>query len=123
MIVREASVTAGRVLASRIVPVTVKLIVSLAVPAAQPFVAVFVLAAVIASRKTQMPGAPGSSSELTVIVAACADAFVPRVSAFPRHQSDPPGRTVAVSGLNSEFLEDDVRRGCDIVSRTSITWK
>jgi hypothetical protein len=37
-----------------------------------PFVAAIVLAAVIASRKTHMPAAPVSASELTVIVAACA---------------------------------------------------
>jgi hypothetical protein len=29
------------------------------------------MAAVMASRRAQMPGAPGSASELTVIVAAC----------------------------------------------------
>jgi len=44
--------------------------VSLPDPAAHPFVAVIVLAAVIASRKAQIRGAPGSASELTVISAA-----------------------------------------------------
>ena len=56
-----------------IVPATLKLIASLPVPAAQPFVVVMVFAAVIASRKAQIPGAPGSASELTTIVAARAE--------------------------------------------------
>jgi hypothetical protein len=55
--------------------------VSLPVPAAQPLVAVIVFAAVIASRKTQMPGAPISASESTVIVAACTVALSINVSA------------------------------------------
>jgi hypothetical protein len=41
----------------------------------QPFVAVIVLAAVIASRKTQMPVAPVSANEFTLIVAAYAVAL------------------------------------------------
>ena len=72
LIVRRLSVTAGNVLSSEIVPVTrgEKLIVSLPLPAAQPFVAVIVFAAVIASRRTQRRGAPVSANESTVIVAA-----------------------------------------------------
>jgi hypothetical protein len=68
--VSRVSVTCGNVLASRIVPVTLNRIVSSPVPAAQPFVAVIVFAAVIASRKAQIPAAPGSASELTTILAA-----------------------------------------------------
>jgi hypothetical protein len=45
-------------------------IVSWPVPAAQPLIAVLLFAAVIASRREQMPAAPGSASELTTIVAA-----------------------------------------------------
>src|SRR5262249_23320011 len=52
---------------------------SLPVPAAQPCVTAFVLAAVIASRRTQTSGAPVSANESTVIGAACAD--VPSASA------------------------------------------
>jgi hypothetical protein len=73
LIVSILSVTFGSVLASVIVPLMLKFIVSLPVPAAQPFIAVIVFAAVIASRNTQMPGAPVSASELTVIAAAPAD--------------------------------------------------
>ena len=43
---------------------------SLPLPALQPLTRVWLFAAVIASRKAQMPAAPGSASELTVIVAA-----------------------------------------------------
>jgi hypothetical protein len=55
-----------------IVPVRplLKTMVSLPLPAAQPLTAVLVFAAVIASRSTQMPEAPVSLSELTVIVLA-----------------------------------------------------
>ena len=67
MIVRRLSVICGKVLASEIVPVTLHRIVSLPVPAAQPFVAAFVLAAVIASRKLQRPLEGISAIELTVI--------------------------------------------------------
>src|SRR6516165_9625127 len=70
LIVSRLSVICGNVLASVIVPVTLNRIVSLPVPAVQPFVAVLVFAAVIASRKAQIPFAPGSASELTTIVAA-----------------------------------------------------
>jgi hypothetical protein len=74
LIVKRLSVTSGSVLTRTIVPVMRgrKLIVSLRLPAAQPFVAVFVFAAVMASRRAQIPGAPGSASELTVLVAASA---------------------------------------------------
>ena len=72
LIVRCVAITAGKVLANVIVPVTLKLIVSLPVPAAQAFVAVLVLAAVIASRSTHTPLLPASASELTKIVAASA---------------------------------------------------
>jgi hypothetical protein len=59
------------------VPVRLNWIVSSPVPATHPFVAVMLLAAVIASRRTQTPGAPVSANESTVIVAA--RAFVPSV--------------------------------------------
>lgn len=74
LIVRRLSVTSGNVLISTTVPVMRgrKLIVSVQPPAAQPFVAVFVFAAVMASRRVQMPDAPGSASELTVMFAASA---------------------------------------------------
>ena len=52
------------------VPLTLKLMVSLPLPALQPLTRAWLLAAVMASRKAQMPGAPGSASELTTIVAA-----------------------------------------------------
>jgi len=61
---------AGSTLATLIVPTTPNFMLSMPLPAAQPFVALMVLAAVIASRRTQMPGAPVSASELTVIVVA-----------------------------------------------------
>ena len=64
------SLTSGNVLVSAIVPVTLKLIVSLPLPALQPLTRVWLFAAVIASREAQIPDIPGSASELTVIVAA-----------------------------------------------------
>ena len=79
LIVSTRPVICGNVLANEIVPATLNPIVSLPLPAAQPFVAVSVFAAVIASRRTQMPGAPVSASEVTAIVAA--RAVVLKVSA------------------------------------------
>lgn len=72
VIVRLLSVIFGNVLVNLIVPVTLKLIVLLPVPAAQPFTVVLVLAAVIAARRVQLTTVPLSASELTVIIAACA---------------------------------------------------
>ncbi len=57
----EVFAIGGSVLLNVIVPLTLKLIVSLPVPAAHPFTAVSVLAAVIASRRAQAGAAePGS---------------------------------------------------------------
>ncbi len=88
MMVRFPAI-AGKVALSVILPMTLNLIVSVPVPAAQPFVGAFALAAVIASRNAQMPGAPGSAVELTVMVAARAADAVARamvaISATGKH--------------------------------------
>ena len=52
------------------VPLTLKVMVSVPVPAAHPFTATRVLAAVIASRRAQSPAEPGSAVVLTIIGSA-----------------------------------------------------
>src|ERR1039457_2446662 len=63
----KAFAIAGSVLPIVIVPLTMKLMVSVPVPAAHPFTATRVLAAVIASRRAQTPAEPGSAVVLTII--------------------------------------------------------
>jgi hypothetical protein len=95
---REGKPMTGRVVASAIVPVTLKLIVSLLpLPAAQPLTEVCPLAAVIASRKAQIPLAPGSARELTVIVAA-------------RQSSGSASINVAISAVAKMLARPAIRR-------------
>lgn len=66
----EVLAIAGRVLLSAIVPLTLKLIVSWPVPAAQVLLAseVLLLALLIAARRLHSEEVPGSSRVLTIIV-------------------------------------------------------
>ena len=72
VMVRLLSVIIGRVLPSAMVPVRpgANTMLSVPLPAAHPLVAVMLLAAVIASRRTQIPVAPVSLRLVTVMVLA-----------------------------------------------------
>src|SRR5271163_430298 len=102
----EVLAIAGSVLASVISPLTLKLIVSCPVPAAQVLLAseVLLLALLIAARRLHSEGFPGSSVVLTMIVLppACSSDWITMTHTGANTISSAtsnPGRTIAFEAL------------------------
>src|SRR5277367_3083480 len=113
----EVLAIAGSVLASVISPLTLKLIVSWPVPAAQVLLAseVLLLALLIAARRLHSLGVPGSSVVLTVIVlpVACSSDWIMITETGTSTTSKTisnPGRTIALETPKHDAIVRDKDR-------------